>query len=103
MKTLMKNHKITMIYLKHIPSVMFFLMWIHMMFAISGWILVITNSIVGCSILPLILIFVLSDMLINIHRYTNAIQIILNLKFVMVLIGVVLVLTLLIKLKFNRI
>lgn len=118
MKTLMKNHKIAMICLKYIPVIMFLLMWIHMMFAISGWTLVIADSIVGCSILPSILIFalsdvfhfcwthkcltgysLLSDILINIHRYTNATQIILNLKLVMVLIGAVLVLALLIKLK----
>lgn len=61
MKTLKKDHKIAMLCLKYIPIIMFFAMWGYTIFAILGLELVIADTIVGCSILPSILIFALSD------------------------------------------
>lgn len=61
MKTLKKDHKIAMLCLKYIPVIMFFAMWSYTIFAVLGLELVIADTIVGCSILPSILIFALSD------------------------------------------
>lgn len=88
MKTLVTNHKLAMLCLKYIPVIMFFAMWGYTSFAILGWELIFADTIVGCSILPSILIFALSDvfkfcwvhksltsyslmvdLLININRY----------------------------------
>jgi hypothetical protein len=61
MKSLRKDHKVAMLCLKYIPVIMFLLMWLYMTSAVFGLDLIIADSIVGCSILPSILIFALSD------------------------------------------
>lgn len=82
------EHKIALICLKYIPVIMFLLMWIYTIFALFGINLWIADTIVGCAILPSILIFSLSqvfhfcvlhksltgfsltvDILINIDKY----------------------------------
>lgn len=50
-----------MLCLKYIPVIMFLLMWGYTIFAVMGIEFVIADTVVGCSILPSILIFALSD------------------------------------------
>ena len=116
MKSLRKDHKIAMLCLKYIPVIMFLLMWLYMICAIGGIELVIADSVVGCSILPSILIFSLSkifqfcwlhksltgysllcDLLINANRYIGLGQLVLPLKTIIAIIGLVLFVALLIK------
>ena len=118
MKTLMKNHKIAMYCLKYIPVIMFLSMWGYTILAIIGVDLVITDIVVGCSILPSILIFALSDvfhfcwihksltgysflvdLLININKYIGLGPLTYPLKITMAIIGIFLFLALLIKRK----
>ena len=116
MKTLRKDHKIAMLCLKYIPVIMFLSMWGYALCAVFGLELIITDTIVGCSILPSILIFALSDvfhfcwvhksltgysllvdLLININKYIGLGKWALYLKTVMVIIGAFLFIALLIK------
>ena len=121
MKSLRKDHKIAMLCLKYIPVIMFFLMWMYMGFAVIGAELVIADSIVGCSILPSILIFALSDVfqfclvhksltgyslicdiLINSNRYIGLGAAVFPLKLTLFIIGDILFLALLIKVRISR-
>lgn len=118
MKTLMKNHKVAMLCLKYIPVMMFFTMWGYTIFAVLGWELVIADTIVGCSILPSILIFALSDvfhfcwvhksltgysllvdLLINANKYIGLGPAAYPLKLTMVIVGGFLFIALLVKRK----
>lgn len=118
MKTLKKDHKIAMLCLKYIPVVMFLAMWNYTIFAIAGWELFIADSIVGCSILPSILIFALSDvfhfcwvhksltaysflvdLLINTNKYIGLGSAVYPLKITMAILGSFLFITLLVKQK----
>ena len=118
MKTLMKNHKTAMLCLKYIPVMMFFVMWGYTIFAVLGWELVIADTIVGCSILPSILIFALSDvfhfcwvhksltgysllvdLLINANKYIGLGPAAYSLKLTMVIVGGFLFIALLVKRK----
>lgn len=121
MKTLMKNHRIAMLCLKYIPIIMFLLMWIYTIFAVAGWSLIFADSIVGCSILPSILIFALSDVfhfcwvhksltayslivdiLINANRYIGLGPHVVPIKIALAILGFVLFVALLIKNKLKR-
>ena len=118
MKTLMKNHKIAMLCLKYIPVMMFFVMWGYTVFAVLGLELIIADTIVGCSILPSILIFALSDvfhfcwvhksltgysllvdLLINANKYIGLGPATYPLKMTMMIIGGFLFIALLVKRK----
>lgn len=106
MKTLKKDHKRAMLCLKYIPVIMFLIMWLYMMFAVIGTELIIADIIVGCSILPAVLIFALSDvfqfcwlhksltiysficdLLININRYIGLGVLVLPLKTILAIVG----------------
>lgn len=121
MKTLMKNHKIAMLCLKYIPVIMFFAMWSYTIFAVIGVEFVIADTVVGCSILPSILIFALSDvfhfcwvhksltgysllvdLLINANKYFGLGVAAYPLKITMVIIGGVLFIALLVRWKFKN-
>ena len=96
-------------------------MWMYMGFAIIGADLIIADSIVGCSILPSILIFALSDVfqfclvhklltgyslvcdiLINANRYIGLGTAVFPLKLSLFIIGGILFLALLIKIQIAR-
>lgn len=121
MKSLRKDHKVAMLCLKYIPVVMFLLMWLYMTSAVFGIDLIIADSIVGCSILPSILIFALSDVfrfcwvhksltgyslisdiLINTNRYIGLGSLVLPLKSTLVAIGGVLFIALITKFKTDK-
>lgn len=121
MKTLKKDHKFAMLCLKYIPALMFLLMWIYTIFAVAGWSLIFADSIVGCSILPSILIFALSDVfhfcwihksltayslivdiLINANRYIGLGPHVVPIKTALAILGLVLFIALLIKNKLKR-
>ena len=116
MKSLRKDHKVAMLCLKYIPVIMFLLMWLYMIFAVFGLDLIIADSIVGCSILPSILIFALSDVfrfcwvhksltgyslisdiLINTNRYIGLGPLVLPLKSTLMIVGVFLFIALIAK------
>lgn len=121
MKTLMKNHKTAMYCLKYIPVIMFLSMWGYTILAVLGVDLVITDIVVGCSILPSILIFALSDVfhfcwihkcltgysllvdiLININKYIGLGVLLLPLKTTFAIIGLGLFIALIIKVKLKK-
>lgn len=118
MKTLLKNHKFAMLCLKYIPVLMFLLMWGYTIFAILGLDLIVADTIVGCSILPSILIFALSDvfhfcwihksltaysllvdLLINANKYIGLGEWAYPAKIVVSIIGLILFIALLTKCK----
>ena len=120
MKTLMKNHRVAMLCLKYIPVIMFLSMWCYTIFAVLGLELIVADTIVGCSILPSILIFALSDvfhfcwvhksltgysllvdLLINANKYIGLGIITFPLKFTMMILGGFLFIILIIKWKLN--
>lgn len=113
----MKNHKTAMLCLKYIPIIMFLLMWGYTIFAVAGWSLIFADSIVGCSILPSILIFALSDvfhfcwihkaltgyslcadLFITANRYFGLGSLLIPIKSVFVVVGAVLFVLLIFKL-----
>lgn len=121
MKTLKKDHKIAMLCLKYIPVIMFLLMWGYTIFAVMGIEFVIADTVVGCSILPSILIFALSDvfhfcwlhksltgysflvdLLINTNKYIGLGPATIPLKMTMAVIGGLLFIALLVKQKFKN-
>lgn len=121
MKTLMKNHRVAMLCLKYIPVIMFLLMWCYTIFAVLGLELIIADTIVGCSILPSILIFALSDvfhfcwvhksltgysllvdLLINANKYIGLGIIAFPLKITMMILGGFLFIVLIIKWKLTN-
>lgn len=121
MKTLKKDHKIAMLCLKYIPVIMFLSMWGYVIFAVLGLELIIADTIVGCSILPSILIFALSDvfkfcwvhksltgysllvdLLINANKYIGLGPYTAPLKTIMVILGTVLFIALIIKWKIKN-
>lgn len=121
MKTLMKNHRTAMLCLKYIPIIMFLLMWGYTIFAVAGWHLIIADTIVGCSILPSILIFALSDvfhfcwihksltgysllvdLFITANRYIGLGAWVIPIKSIFVIIGAILFIALIVKLKFKN-
>lgn len=102
------EHKIALICLKYIPVIMFLLMWTYTIFALFGINLWIADTIVGCAILPSILIFSLSqvfhfcvlhktltgysltvDILINIDKYFGFGASLLPIQTIVGLIGLV--------------
>lgn len=122
MKSLRKDHKVAMLCLKYIPVIMFLLMWMYMIFAVVGAELIIADTIVGCSILPSILIFALSDVfkfcwvhksltgyslicdiLINSNRYIGLGALVIPLKITLAIIGGVLFIALIVKSRINQI
>lgn len=121
MKTLMKNHKTAMLCLKYIPVIMFLLMWGYTIFAVAGWSLIFADSIVGCSILPSILIFALCDVfhfcwvhksltgysllvdiLINANRYIGLGPYVVPIKLTLAIVGGFLFIALLVKHKLRK-
>lgn len=107
-----------MLCLKYIPVIMFFAMWGYTIFAVLGLDLIIADTIVGCSILPSILIFALSDvfqfcwvhksltgysllvdLLINANKYIGLGKWAIYIKLVMVILGILLFIALLVKWK----
>lgn len=121
MKSLKKDHKRAMLCLKYIPVIMFILMWLYMIFSVVGAELIIADTIVGCSILPSILIFALSevfqfcwlhksltayslvsDILINTNRYIGLGTLALPLKTVLAVIGGILFSAIIIKSRINN-
>lgn len=107
-----------MLCLKYIPVIMFFAMWGYTLFAVFGLELIIADTIVGCSILPSILIFALSDvfrfclvhksltgysllvdLLINVNKYIGLEPWTLPLKTTMACLGMVLFIALIVKWK----
>ena len=122
MKSLKKDHKRAMLCLKYIPVIMFILMWLYMIFAVVGAELIIADSIVGCSILPSILIFALSDVfqfcwlhksltgyslisdvLINSNRYIGLGVLASPLKAVLAIIGGILFIAIILKSRVNNV
>ena len=57
----LKEYKWAMLCLKYIPVLMFLLMWGYTILALFGIHLTIAGTVVGCSLLPSILIFSLSQ------------------------------------------
>lgn len=121
MKSLKKDHKLAMLCLKYIPVIMFILMWLYMVFAVVGAELVIADTIVGCSILPSILILALSevfqfcwlhksltayslvsDILINVNRHIGLGSLALPLKTVLAVIGMILLIAIIVKSRINN-
>lgn len=121
MKSLRKDHKVAMLCLKYIPVIMFLLMWLYMTSAVFGLDLIIADSIVGCSILPSILIFALSDVfrfcwvhksltgyslisdiLINTNRYIGLGSLVLPLKITLTIVGGLLFIALITKFKTDK-
>jgi hypothetical protein len=121
MKSLRKDHKVAMLCLKYIPVIMFLLMWLYMTSAVFGLDLIIADSIVGCSILPSILIFALSDVfrfcwvhksltgyslisdiLINTNRYVGLGSLVLPLKVTLTIVGGLLFIALITKFKTDK-
>ena len=109
-----------MICLKYIPVLMFMLMWGYTVCAVMGWELIFADTIVGCSILPSILIFALSDvfqfcwvhksltgysllvdLLINVNRYIGLGPSVIYLKWTLAILGLFLFVALIIKWKFK--
>lgn len=116
MKTLKKDHKIAMLFLKYIPVLTFLSMWSYTLFAVTGLHLILTDAIVGCSILPSMLIFALSDvfhfcwvhksltgysllvdLLINANRYVGLGVYAIPFKLIMAIMGGLLFIALFIK------
>ena len=102
--------------MKYIPVVMFLLMWMYTIFALLGVNFWIADTIVGCSILPSILIFSLSqvfhfcylhklltgysltvDVLINIDKYFGFGSALLSIQIFVGIAGLVLFILLLFK------
>lgn len=117
MKTL-KNHKFAMICLKYIPVIMFLSMWGYTLLALFGISLGIADIIVGCSFLPSLLIFSLSqvfhfcwlhktltiysfavDVLINIDKYFGFGTVVVGIQVFVAAIGFIMFLFLLTKLE----
>lgn len=116
MKSLRKDHKRAMLCLKYIPVIMFLSMWLYMIFAVVGSELIIADTIVGCSILPAILIFalsevfqfcwlhksltgyaLLSDMVINANRYIGLGSLVLPIKTALAITGGILFICIFVK------
>lgn len=110
-----------MLCLKYIPVLMFLLMWNYTLFAVFGWELVFADTVVGCSILPSILIFALSDvfhfcwvhksltgysllvdLLINANKYIGLGPATYPLKVAMAIIGSILFIVLIVKWKLKK-
>lgn len=121
MKTLMKNHRTAMLCLKYIPIIMFLLMWNYTIFAVFGWHLIIADTIVGCAILPSILIFALCDvfhfcwihksltgysllvdLFITVNRYIGLGSLMIPIKTIFAVAGSILFIVLIIKLKIKN-
>lgn len=121
MKTLMKNHRTAMLCLKYIPILMFLLMWGYTLFAVLGWELIFADTIVGCSILPSILIFALCDVfhfcwihksltgysllvdiLINTNRYVGLGAWLFPIKSALAILGGLLFILLILKIKLKK-
>jgi hypothetical protein len=115
----MKNktqYKLTLLFLKYIPVIMFLLMWLYMICAVFSIPLAFSSTIVGCSLLPTLLIFALSsvfqfcwvhktltiyafiaDVLINLNKLIGFGSAVLFLKWIMVIVGFIIFLILLFK------
>lgn len=111
------EHKVALLCLKYIPVVMFLLMWTYTIFALFGINFWIADTVVGCAILPSILIFSLSqvfrfcyihksltaysltvDILINIEKYFGFGTILLSIQIIVGLVGLFLFILLIFKL-----
>ena len=109
-----------MLCLKYIPVIMFLAMWSYTLFAVCGLELMFADTIVGCSLLPSVLIFALSDVfnfclvhkfltgysllvdvLINSIRYIGLGSWLFPLKLTMAIVGFILFIALLIKIVFK--
>lgn len=105
--------------LKYIPILMFLTMWAYAIFALFGINFWIADTIVGCAILPSVLIFSLSrvfhfcwlhktltgyslvvDILINIDKYIGFAKLLVPLQITVCIIGLFLFIMLIIK--FNK-
>lgn len=115
----MKNktqYKLTLLFLKYIPVIMFLLMWLYMICAVFSIPLAFSSTIAGCSLLPTLLIFALSsvfqfcwvhktltiyafiaDILINLNKLIGFGSAVLFLKWIMVIVGFIIFLILLFK------
>lgn len=110
------EHKIALLCLKYIPVVMFLSMWIYTLFALFGVNLWLADTIMGCSILPSLLIFSLSqifhfcilhksltayslcvDLLINIEKYFGFGSALVPIQTIVALVGFILFICLLYK------
>lgn len=60
MKALKTEHKWALICLKYIPIIMFLTMWIYTILALFGYSFILADTIMGCAIVPSILIFALT-------------------------------------------
>lgn len=109
-----------MLCLKYIPVLMFLMMWNYTLCAVIGIELIIADTVVGCAILPSILIFALSDvfhfcwihksltgysllvdLLINTNKYIGLGVLATPLKTILSIIGGIIFIVLLIKWKFK--
>ena len=112
----LKEYKLAMLCLKYIPVLMFLLMWGYTLLGLFGIQLVIVGTIVGCSLLPSILILSLSqvfkfcwlhkiliiysftaDMLINISIYLGSATVITSLQLFVILVGFIIFIMLILK------
>ena len=113
------HHKIAFLLLKYIPILTFLLMWFGTSFAlIMGAQLVFVDIIVGCAVLPSILIYALSkvfnlcwvhksltiysmcsDLLINVDRYIGLGSALIPIQIIMCIIGMIILFFLLKKTK----
>ena len=118
--TIMKNktqYKLTLLFLKYIPVIMFLLMWLYMICAVLNIPLAFSSTIAGCSLLPTLLIFALStvfqfcwihktltiysfvaDVLINLNKFIGLGASVLFLKWIMAIAGLIIFFILLFKL-----
>ena len=60
MKALKTEHKWALLCLKYIPIIMFLTMWIYTILALFGYSFVLADTIMGCAIVPSIMIFALA-------------------------------------------
>lgn len=112
------EHKWALICLKFIPAIMFLSMWIYALCGLFGINLWIADTIMGCSLIPSVLILSLSqvfhfctlhksltiyslgvDVLINIERYVGFGSALFIVESIVVVIGLVLFILLLRKLE----
>lgn len=110
------EHRGAIFCLKHIPVIMFVLMWFYTILALCGINLWIADTIVGCSILPSVLIFSLSklfkfcwihkaatvysltvDILINVDKYIGLSNLLIPIQALVCIIGLFLFIMLVIK------
>lgn len=118
MKALKTEHKWALICLKYIPVLMFLTMWIYTILALFGIHFILADTIMGCAIVPSIMIFSLTkvfqfcwlhkaitgyalivDLLINIDFYATFGVVTSYIQITVIIIGLIMFLMLLFKIE----